>query len=963
MNDSSTRETSYQDAVAANLNEWARGSSSSKVTSAAAGAGAILGPVAIGGGVAHSSSSSKSQQEGGRATTAKEESQWRDALRRHGDELRKFESTVVEEIRQTENVTGTVEVIRNVNYAHSLTVIYHNILRHYRVDTEFGGARECLFVPFAMKVWTMPRAYRWRESIQRSLLDRSVYLFLESHCVLNELNSRRFVKTMRHLKDVLTSFRFSKIPPKTRAVHQMRSLYGSVYIELGVSRPGDLTKGEFNFQAWDRINRLLGFPAFGIWSQLGTVEGMREFEFQRRFAPGIAAKWCNSLELYAANGTKIDADFTLASTYSFNRTVRIDFQVANPGSLNRSMLTTIMVRAGETLAPGSVAHFRSLAYTYQTDYETRSMSASQGIGDLVHPSTGDIDTNGGAFIQQPLTQYDLQNLRAELVYEVVELLQHLNENIEHYHRMIWWTMDRDRLFMLLDGFYVPGVKPETSVASVVERNPIGVAGNSLIFRVSAGCFIGTAIGNAALDTSEALDAWYKPKGPKSDPMHISLPTDGLYAQTIMDECGALEDHYGNTDWALSDPDPELGMIDPSLLMSRRADPGELEPSKMPETLINLQNAMPAPAPQGLGGVLGAVQNGNAFRDMAGLAGTQGLAAKGLETAAALATTFGGTAAAVKIAEMANKQQATNDLDKKIASVKKAVDSDLMTKEDGRQHINESAAQTNGVQPAAPTESEQTVKETKEVIKMVEDNAKKGNITQNQKKQNVQNAIGNTKGVKPKPPAPKQRGLVVRLIGYGGLPLQGFWKWNLTQSQIIETPVQPPMKPNEEQPFVNVDKILAQSKVELLYADGRILMSFPFDENTAETYNFHLEGRLMGTNVPALEVVTGKGLQTSKGIMIQIPRSVFEKANVATATVTAFTEEFKVSNKKGSEVMNAWKLGGEIGGKSVPVLRWLAEISGTVSGELSEEQAKTNETEQSWSLHYYTGGFTESVTVN
>jgi hypothetical protein len=157
------------------------------VTSAAAGAGAILGPVAIGGGVAHSSSSSKSQQEGGRTTTAKEESQWRDALRRHGDELRKFESTVVEEIRQTENVTGTVEIIRNINYSHSLTVIYHNILRHYRVDTEFGGARECLFVPFAMKPWTMPRTYRWRESIQRSLLDRSVVMFLETCCVLNRV--------------------------------------------------------------------------------------------------------------------------------------------------------------------------------------------------------------------------------------------------------------------------------------------------------------------------------------------------------------------------------------------------------------------------------------------------------------------------------------------------------------------------------------------------------------------------------------------------------------------------------------------------------------------------------------------------------------------------------------------------------------------------------------------------------
>jgi hypothetical protein len=171
-----THDTSYQDAVGATLREWAQGSSSSKVTAAAAGVGAVLGPVAIGGGVAHSSASSRSQQSGGRDSTAHEESQWRDAIRRHGDSLRKFESMVVQEVSQNEEVTGTMEVVRNINYAHSLTVIYHNILRHLKVSTEFAGVRECLFVPFAMKPFTMQRAYRWRETLRSGLRDRSVVL-------------------------------------------------------------------------------------------------------------------------------------------------------------------------------------------------------------------------------------------------------------------------------------------------------------------------------------------------------------------------------------------------------------------------------------------------------------------------------------------------------------------------------------------------------------------------------------------------------------------------------------------------------------------------------------------------------------------------------------------------------------------------------------------------------------------
>jgi hypothetical protein len=73
---------------------------------------------------------------------------------------------------------------------------------------------------------------------------------------------------------------------------------------------------------------------------------------------------------------------------------------------------------------------------------------------------------------------------------------------------------------------------------------------------------------------------------------------------------------------------------------------------MPGTIINLQNAPEAPAPTGLQGVLNTVSNPNAFRDMAGLAGTQANAAAALNTTANLATQFGTQAVELKKAEMA-----------------------------------------------------------------------------------------------------------------------------------------------------------------------------------------------------------------------------------------------------------------------------------------------------------------------
>src|SRR5262249_42974555 len=152
----------------------------------------------------------------------------------------------------------------------------------------------------------------------------------------------------------------------------------------------------------------------------------------------------------------------------------------------------------------------------------------------------------------------------------------------------------------------------------------------------------------------------------------SLPTDGLYAQSVLDECSALEEHRGSTDWVLDQADIDPDSLDPSLLGSRRAEPGgATTPTSLPASIINLQNAPAAPLPSGLEGVLGAVTNANAFRDMAGLAGTQANAAAAMQTAAALATNFGNQAAALRLAKQAADAQKAKNANEKIAAVEGA----------------------------------------------------------------------------------------------------------------------------------------------------------------------------------------------------------------------------------------------------------------------------------------------------
>lgn len=169
-----TRQRDYSDAVQSSLSEWSRGGSKSRTTGVAGGVGFALGPVVIGGGAAHGRASSSSWQQGGRRVAAAEQQQLRDAIRQYGESVRRLESTVITEVTQEEEVEGVSETLRNVNYCHALTVLYHEILRHLRVDTAFSGLRECLFVPFSITPFDIDKALKWREQLRHGMLNRSL---------------------------------------------------------------------------------------------------------------------------------------------------------------------------------------------------------------------------------------------------------------------------------------------------------------------------------------------------------------------------------------------------------------------------------------------------------------------------------------------------------------------------------------------------------------------------------------------------------------------------------------------------------------------------------------------------------------------------------------------------------------------------------------------------------------------
>ncbi|GAA0661177.1 hypothetical protein GCM10009535_45880 [Streptomyces thermocarboxydovorans] len=657
------RDRDISDIVTGTLSESMRGGSQASSGSLAAGLGvaAIIPPVGglLGVGGGHSSADSSAWQESSRSTAAHALQQLRDRTVQAASAVRTQRTSVVHTVAQGERTVATTESVANYNHCHALTIQYFELLRHLLVRERLVDVQECLLVPLLMSWFTDAKALRWRNTLANAV-------------------PRPLRAGFAALDRIDANYAGSDLPVGRYADENLESVEGELNLRFQLARPRD-KDDDFDPASWNPLLGLFGFSPTDFYNQYLRDQQFKDRIFLERLGPKIASSVVQFLRVHAIKNNESTVDLkidpTLVSPFANDASLYVSLRMgASLSPVLRSDIKAVVIssRLGlpglpfviDLLPAGSRVIVDSGALRYRTTHMSSALFTNSFIrNDL----TGLDDVR----IETPLSRQELRNPREEDKELARNLLDHLNENIERYHHLIWSRMSDARRFMLLDGVEAPN-SGGRSVASVVENELIGIVGNSLVLPVARGFHLDPTYQQ---DTRNPIDLiqHYQPNTP-IEPSRIAIPTSGVYAEAVMGACNSCEeiDETRFWRWEESQSPDSPPQILPTSTETRRAAPAEVTPTEFPQPIIAMQNAPAAPDPTGVGAALNLLGQAGAFRDLAGLEGTQRNAAAALERAFVTATTFG-----TKAADLALQGKMSKDIDKAMKTIQSAKQTGLI----------------------------------------------------------------------------------------------------------------------------------------------------------------------------------------------------------------------------------------------------------------------------------------------
>jgi len=242
-----------------------------------------------------------------------------------------------------------------------------------------------------------------------------------------------------------------------------------------------------------------------------------------------------------------------------------------------------------------------------------------------------------------------------------DIIDHLNANKLHYSQAIYQSLDTSSLALLLSPYSYKG-KP---LVQLIDPTPVTIAGNYLVFKMHEE---ESEVNPKGEEVLSEWGRWLKDHGITKSRVKTELtplPSGGVFAEAVLGRYNAAEKLDMTRFWNWQDSPiplaaPEIAPIE----MASRGTTEDVKPGQLGAPVVSIVNPTALPDPTGMAAVLQAIQNGNMFRDMSGLAATMGLAQAGINAASQGATAAGAQAGS----NAAVAAQLLSDLAKTAASV-------------------------------------------------------------------------------------------------------------------------------------------------------------------------------------------------------------------------------------------------------------------------------------------------------
>jgi hypothetical protein len=558
-----------------------------------------------------------------------------DRTQQHANSTRNRRASIVREVSQEEHQSVSTRVVTNYNHMHALSIQYYEVVQIYRVEVGISDVEKCIFIPMKLVDFTQSVVDKYQLVLARSAQERNARELLTTRYGVVEIMPQTPRISMNKLMD-----KVAKMQVATALAREQ--LFD---VAMDIKTPADTTTAP-----------KIGEPA--VANVAKTVANIRP-----SIVDVLAAKGYNLAQIdYASkvigrglvrpnsDSLFVPDDIVITGLIMHHGVVTVK-QAKVRGENTLIGIDTDGVSLTKALL---ITEIESILLTSGRDEEqTIDLVLQCNYLGVIFPLSVKVRLAGGAGSQEVIR---FGGVRASK-----DLIDHLNANKLHYSQAIYQSLDASSLALLLSPYSYKG-KP---LVQLIDPTPVTIAGNYLVFKMHEEESEVNAQGE---DVVSEWGQWLKDHGITKSRVKTELtplPSGGVFAEAVLGRYNSAEKLDMTRFWNWQDSPipfaaPEVAPIE----MTSRGTTEDLKPGQLGAPVVSIVNPTPLPDPTGMAAVLQAIQNGNMFRDMSGLAATMGLAQAGINAASQGATAAGAQAGS----NAATAAQLLSDLAKTAASV-------------------------------------------------------------------------------------------------------------------------------------------------------------------------------------------------------------------------------------------------------------------------------------------------------